>query len=55
MSHFCALLSMVFMMGFVALFDCMHVDKRNADFCKHGLLSQEDIQQLQSILSACQE
>ena len=43
------------MMGFVALFDSMHVDKRNARFCKDGLMSQEEINRLLSILSACQD
>jgi hypothetical protein len=55
MCHYCALLSIVFMMSFVALFDCMHVDRFNARFCKHGLLSQEEIERLRNILLACQE
>ena len=55
MSHYFSLLSIVFMMSFVALFDCMHVDRSNARFCRDGLLSQEDIQHLRQILFACQE
>ena len=55
MHHYCALLSIVFMMSFVALFDCKHLEKRNARFCKHGLLSQEEIGRLQRILTACQD
>jgi hypothetical protein len=55
MSHYCALFSLVFMMTFVLLFDCKHVDGLNARFCKHGLLSPEDVDRLRSILSACQE
>ncbi|HTX34184.1 MAG TPA: hypothetical protein VME43_04155 [Bryobacteraceae bacterium] len=55
MSHYCALFSIVFMISFVALFDCMHIDKCNARFCKDGLLSEEDIACLLGILSACRE
>ena len=55
MSHYCALLSIVFMMSFVALFDCMHVDKRNARFCQRGLMSQEEVGRLRMILTACEE
>jgi hypothetical protein len=55
MSHFYALLSLVFMMSFVALFDSMHVDGSNTRFCKYGLMSQVDAQRLLSILSACQD
>ncbi|MGO9255130.1 MAG: hypothetical protein ACLQU1_02330 [Bryobacteraceae bacterium] len=55
MSHYSALFSIVFMMSFVALFDCMHVDRYNARFCNDGLLSQEDIQRLRNILLASQE
>ena len=46
---------MVFMMSFVLLFDIGHLAKANARFCKTCLLSPRDIDQLQSILSACQE
>jgi hypothetical protein len=55
MSHYCALLSIVFMMSFVALFDCMHVDRSNTRFCKDGLLSQEHIHRLRNIVLASQE
>jgi len=55
MSHYYALLSIVFMMSFVALFDCLHLDTCNARFCKNGLLSGEDIDHLRKILSACME
>lgn len=43
------------MIGFVALFDCMHIDRSNARFCKDSLLSEEDIAHLLGILSACRE
>jgi hypothetical protein len=55
MTHYCALFSLVFMIGFVALFDSAHLDGLNARFCKEGLLSDQDIDQLRSILSACQD
>lgn len=55
MSHYCALFSLVFMMGFVALFDCLHVDRNNSRFYKRGLMSREEIDLLRGILSACQE
>jgi hypothetical protein len=55
MSHYYALLSIVFMMSFVLLFDIGHLARGNARFVKDCLLSAQDIAQLQSILSGCQE
>jgi len=55
MHQYFALLSVVFMMSFVALFDSMHVDKRNARFCKEALMSPEEIDRLLNILSACRD
>ncbi len=55
MHQYFALLSVVFMISFVALFDYTHLKGINRRFCKNGLMSQEEIQQLVSILSACQE
>jgi len=55
MPHYCALFSIVCMIGFVALFDCMHIDRQNDRFCKNGLLSPEDVDRLIGILAACQE
>jgi hypothetical protein len=55
MSHYCALISIVFMISFVALFDCMHLDKCNARFYKYGLLNGEEIDRLRKILLACKE
>jgi hypothetical protein len=55
MSHYYALFSIVFMIGFVALFDSAHVDGCNARFCKDGLLSSQDIDRLRSIFLACQD
>jgi hypothetical protein len=55
MSHYYALFSVIFMIGFVCLFDCMHVEKWNARFCRDRLLSREEIDQLRKVLLACQE
>ena len=55
MSHYCALLSLVFMIGFVALFDTRHLTGLNTRFCKEGLMSQNEIEHLKSILFACQD
>jgi hypothetical protein len=55
MSHYYALLSIVFMMSFVLLFDIGHLARGNARFVQNCLLSTQDIGRLQSILSACQE
>ncbi len=52
--HF-ALLSIVFMMSFVLLFDKVHLERSNARFVKKCLLSAQDIGRMQRILSACQE
>jgi len=54
MHHF-ALLSLIYMIGFVALFDCRHLKGLNARFCKNGLMSHDDVNRLLSIMSACQE
>jgi hypothetical protein len=50
-----ALLSIVFMMGFVMLFDRLHHARVNARFSKSGLLSQSEVERIRQILSACQE
>ncbi len=55
MSRYFALLSIVFMISFVLLFDRLHLEKGNAHFLKNCLLSAQDIGRLQSILSACQD
>ncbi len=55
MTHYYALFSIVFMMSFVALFDSKHVDGKNSRFCKHGLLSFDEIERLRSIMMACQD
>ncbi len=55
MAHSYALLSIVFMMSFVLLFDRVHLKNLNARFVRNCLLSTQDIGRLQRILSACQE
>lgn len=54
MSRYFALLSIVFMMGFVMVFDKAHLKRRNTRFLKTGLLSREDVDRLVRILSASQ-
>jgi hypothetical protein len=55
MPHYYALLSIVFMMGFVAIFDRMHVGNRIARFCHVGLMSQEEARKVVCILGACRD
>ncbi len=50
-----ALLSLVFMMGFVVVFDRVHWRNKIGRFLTGGLLSQEELARLQAIWSACQE
>ena len=55
MSDSFALLSIVFMISFVLLFDRVHISGCYTRFCKNALLNQQEIDRLQSIISACQE
>ena len=55
MSHYFALLSIVFMIEVVILFDKSHFRRRVGRFCNENLLHQQDIDRLRSILTACQE
>jgi hypothetical protein len=50
-----ALLSIVFMMGFVLLFDRVYLARGAARFFKNCLMSSRDIDRLRDILSACRE
>lgn len=43
------------MMGFVIIFDRVHREGTNRRFCKNTLLSMDELDQLRSIMSACQE
>ena len=55
MPQYFSLLSIVFMMSFVLLFDRVHLAKNNARFLRNGLMSEQDIERMRSILSACHE
>jgi len=55
MSRYFALLSIVFMMGFVMVFDKVHLERRNDRLWKTGLLTRQEVDRLVRILSACQE
>jgi uncharacterized membrane protein YidH (DUF202 family) len=55
MTNSSALLSIVFMIAFVMLFDRVHNARFNNRFWKTGLLNQQEIDRLRSILSACQQ
>ena len=55
MSRYFALLSIVFMMGFVMVFDKVHLENCNVRFCKKGVLSRQEVDQLLRIMSACGE
>jgi hypothetical protein len=54
-TEYYALLSMVFMISFVLLFDRMHFKTGNTRFCNTGLLDEQDIDRIRRIWSACQE
>jgi hypothetical protein len=47
-----ALLSIVYMMGFVFLFDSMHYRHK---MCVPNLISHEELDRIQAIWSACQD
>ena len=55
LSQWYALSSVVFMTGFVLLFDKVHVARGNHRFFKNCLMSEQDIARLRGILSACHE
>jgi hypothetical protein len=55
MSQYYALLSIVFMMSFVMVFDKAHLEKCNARFWKTRLMSREEVDRLLKVLSACQD
>jgi hypothetical protein len=55
MQQLFALLSIVFMMSFVMMFERVHHGRLNTRFWKNGLLSSNDVQRIVSILSACQD
>jgi len=55
MSHYWALLSIIFMMSFVLIFDRVHAVKRNIRFIRRCLMNDGDVNRLRLILAACQE
>ena len=51
-----ALLSIVYMMSFVLLFDRVHFKNKLVNWLKGGnLMSRDELDQLQAIWAACQE
>lgn len=54
MNQFYALLSMVFMMGFVLIFDRVHRAGYISRFCDSNLLSAGEVDQLRKIAMACE-
>ena len=55
MPQYYALLSIIYMMSFILLFDKVHVAFGYVRFCKNNLLSADDVNRLMSILATCQE
>jgi len=55
MTQFCSLLSIVFMMSFVIVFDKVHHKGCNARFCLNNLLASNEVDQIRQILAACQD
>ncbi|HTP35974.1 MAG TPA: hypothetical protein VMJ75_27555 [Candidatus Acidoferrales bacterium] len=55
MEHHFALLSVIFMMGFVLVFDRVHQERSDARFCAFSLLGAHEVDQIRQILAACQD
>jgi hypothetical protein len=56
MSHFAALYSIVFMIGFVCVFDLQHGRRRFRQlFLSAGLLSTDELDLIRRIQAACEE
>jgi hypothetical protein len=56
MSQYCALLSIIYMISFVILFDKVHCRKRlHRLLCAMNLLSEQEVDQLRMIMAACQD
>jgi hypothetical protein len=56
MNHHFALLSLVYMMSFVIVFENLHYRRAvRAWVCGSKLMSSQDLAKIQAILSACQE
>ena len=54
MNQFFALLSVVFMIGFVLVFDRLHRAGYITWFCNHQLLTTTELEQLRRIVSSCE-
>jgi hypothetical protein len=59
MEHFAALYSIVFMIGFVCVFDLRHIRNRRNRFLRMfltaGLMTTNDLDQIRKIQLACNE
>ena len=55
MTQFFALLSLVFKIAFVLVFDSVHHKRRNRRFWTSALLSPEEVDRIRRILAACEE
>jgi hypothetical protein len=55
MTQYSALLSIVYMIVVVLLFDRLHRSGLLTRFCKDRLLSSNEVDQLRQIMDACQE
>jgi hypothetical protein len=55
MEHHYALLSVVFMIGFVLVFDRLHQGRSDARFCAFNLMGTQEVDQIRQILAACQD
>jgi hypothetical protein len=53
--QYSALLSVVFMIAFVLLFDRIHQERLSARFCSVDLLGEQDMTRILRILAACQD
>ena len=55
MTNYCSLLSIVYMIAFVAVFDRIHLRRFITRFCAHSLLQADEMDQIRLILTACQD
>jgi hypothetical protein len=56
MTNYCALLSIIYMITFVLLFDRMHFRRKLVKWLKgDNLMSSHELDQIQAIWAACQE
>ena len=56
MERYCALSSIIYMMGFVMVFESSHHRKRlERLFCSVNLFSSDELDQVRAIWAACQE